>query len=97
MRHSKRSAPFGARCPAFTPIQMLVVVSIIALLIALLLPALRSTRETARASACASTIRQVGLGVLVSSDSHREQLMWAMWRTADGRAGLAPRRTSATA
>ncbi|MEX1017418.1 MAG: prepilin-type N-terminal cleavage/methylation domain-containing protein, partial [Phycisphaeraceae bacterium] len=48
---------------AFTLIELLVVISIIALLIALLLPALRSARETAKAVACLSNLRQAGIGM----------------------------------
>lgn len=47
---------------AFTIIELLVVISVIALLIALLLPALSKAREESRATACASNLRQIGLG-----------------------------------
>ncbi len=49
----------------FTLIELLVVISIIALLIAILLPALQSAREAARRIACASNLRQMGIGVQV--------------------------------
>lgn len=48
-----------SRIPAFTLVELLVVISIIALLIAMLLPALRGAREAARISVCAqSCVRQ---------------------------------------
>ena len=47
---------------AFSLIELLVVVSIIALLIAMLLPALGTARETARQVQCASNQRQVAIG-----------------------------------
>ncbi len=56
----------------FTLVEMLVVISIMAILIALLLPSLNSARETARSGVCLGNLRQVGIGFAYYVNANRE-------------------------
>jgi prepilin-type N-terminal cleavage/methylation domain-containing protein/prepilin-type processing-associated H-X9-DG protein len=72
MRHSRRTG--------FTLIEMLVVISLIAMLVALLLPALKNAREASRASICLSNLRQLGIAMTMYREENR-QFFPAMYHT----------------
>lgn len=59
------------RHPAFTLIEVLVVVAIIALLVAILLPSLAGVREQARSSQCLSNCKQLAMGVHYYASDNR--------------------------
>jgi prepilin-type N-terminal cleavage/methylation domain-containing protein/prepilin-type processing-associated H-X9-DG protein len=56
---------------AFTLVELLVALAIIALVIAMLLPALSRAREAARLVACASNLRQIGLNYALYAGDYR--------------------------
>lgn len=58
-------------CRAFTLVELLVVVAIIALLIAVLLPSLSHARETAKFTVCGTNLRQIGLAIVIYADENR--------------------------
>lgn len=90
------------RSPAFSLVELLVVVAVISVIASLLLPALARAKGSARKSACASNLRQLGLIWRIYLDDHESRFPdrrdlkeslpggykpWDSWPMSDPRAG----------
>ncbi len=66
--------PPRLRTRAFTLVELLVVVSIIALLIAILLPSLRKAREQAKRTKCYANLHAIHIALICYADDNRQEL-----------------------
>jgi len=73
-RTDGRIQPRPARVPAFTLVELLVVMAIIALLAALFLPSLASAKSAGKRAVCVSNLRQIGIATYVYSSDHNGQI-----------------------
>jgi prepilin-type N-terminal cleavage/methylation domain-containing protein/prepilin-type processing-associated H-X9-DG protein len=71
------------RRSAFTLVELLVVIGIIAVLMSILLPAVSRAREQARRTACLSNLRQVHVALLDYAQANHDQVVIG-WRRVPG-------------
>lgn len=64
----------SSRSHAFSLLEVLVVISVIALLVALLVPSLARNRERARTVICQSNLKEWGRAMMMYADDHRGSL-----------------------
>jgi prepilin-type processing-associated H-X9-DG protein/prepilin-type N-terminal cleavage/methylation domain-containing protein len=79
----------SSRSRAFTLVELLVVIGIIAVLIGILMPALSKARAAAQTTTCLSNMRQMGTGFQLYLTKNKNFLPHYVWKPADagGRTG----------
>jgi type II secretory pathway pseudopilin PulG len=80
---SARSSVSLRALRAFTLIDVLVTISVVAVLIAMLLPALSSVREAANQVVCRSNVRQIGIGTALYAEANADSVMPSTKVTSD--------------
>lgn len=68
---------------AFTLVELLLVIGIIAILVSLLLPALQGARRAARTAVCESNMRQFGIGAAGYARDFKDKIFSFSWRATD--------------
>jgi prepilin-type processing-associated H-X9-DG protein/prepilin-type N-terminal cleavage/methylation domain-containing protein len=68
--------------PAFTLVELLVVIAITAVLAALLLLTLADAKASARSAACKSSLRQIGIALISSTQDNEHYPARSCWDTA---------------
>jgi len=73
---------------AFTLMELLVVITIIAVLLAMLMPAIKMIREAAQSAKCQSNLKMCGAGLFVWANDNDGYLPWGELKSPDWKAAL---------
>lgn len=73
-RRASSAAGAGPRRAAFTVIELLVCMGVVAILCGILLPSLRATRQAAQRVSCASNMRQIGVGLSMYASNNDDRI-----------------------
>ncbi len=73
-QQTRRKRAMGRARPAFTLVELLVVLAIIGILMAMLLPSLSGARRQARQLVCRNNLRALFTGVLMYSQDHHDHV-----------------------
>ena len=73
---------------AFTLIELLIVIAIIAILAAILFPVFAQAREKARSTSCLSNLKQIGLATTMYAQDYEETMPIATYGIIDPKLGL---------
>ena len=68
-----------ARKKAFTLVELLVVISIIATLLAILMPSLNRARDAGRSAVCKSNLRTIGIAEVIFAQNNDDKVAWARY------------------
>jgi prepilin-type N-terminal cleavage/methylation domain-containing protein len=82
----RRLRPAHESASGFTLVELLVVVSIIALLVAILLPSLRKARDTAKITVCKTNMHALGTGFVIYTQAYsgRFPAGYSLWQAPWG-------------
>ena len=72
--------PALRRLAAFTLVELLVVIGIIALLISILLPSLNSARNSAKTLKCLANLHSIGEAINIYAASNKQSLPYGYWQ-----------------
>jgi len=81
-----KSVAIHRKASAFTLVELLVVIGIIAALIAVLLPALNAARRSAQSVACLNNLRELSFMMRLYVADNRQYLPYAQWYVEKRRA-----------
>ncbi|MDR1284472.1 MAG: type II secretion system GspH family protein [Opitutaceae bacterium] len=85
MRHTNSNTKSNTttRHGAFTLVELLVVIVIIGVLAGIIIPAVAAARMVAKRAACISNLRQIGTGLLLYANDHKDNLPVTTHNTYD--------------